>query len=301
MTKTRFVVAAACGLVSVCAAAAQRPKPDVIPATGGDLTIVPITHGTLEILYGSDVILVDPSRFGPAGTGLPPPPPPPEGAGGGQTGRTIAPPQPTSIPVTPEQMVAFKDLKPPTLILVTDVHEDHLDPGAILALRTPTTRIVAPAAVVAELSRTLLNGRPLPGISSLANGATTTIGDVSIEAVAMYNTKPDAEFKQIFHTKGRGNGYIVTVGGKRLYIAGDTACTPEMKALKNIDVAFLPMNLPFTMSGSEAAECALAFRPKIVYPYHHDNEDVKVFDSALKGKGIEVRLRDWYLGQRAGR
>ena len=97
--------------------------------------------------------------------------------------------------------------------------------------------------------------------------------------------------------KGRGNGYVLTVGGKRLYVAGDTSCTPEMLALKNIDVAFLPMNVPYTMSPSEAAECARAFKPRIVYPYHYFESDPKVFESAVKDIGIEVRLRDWYLRQ----
>ena len=130
----------------------------------------------------------------------------------------------------------------------------------------------------------------------MANGETKNISGVTIEAVPMYNVRPDPQFGgAIFHTKGRGNGYVVTIGGKRLYFAGDTACTLEMKGLKIIDVAFLPMNLPFTMPPSEAAECARAFKPKIVYPYHYFESDPKEFEAALKGSGIEVRLRDWYI------
>ena len=128
----------------------------------------------------------------------------------------------------------------------------------------------------------------------MANGETRLVGGAKVEAVPMYNPRPDAKFGLVFHTKGRGNGYVVTIGGKRIYIAGDTGCTPEMKTLESIDVAFLPMNLPYTMAPSEAAECARAFRPKIVYPYHYFESDPKVFEAALQGTGIEVRLRDWY-------
>jgi L-ascorbate metabolism protein UlaG (beta-lactamase superfamily) len=130
------------------------------------------------------------------------------------------------------------------------------------------------------------------GAEPMANGEKKVIGDVTIEAVRMYNLQPDRESGTIFHPKGRGNGYILTLGGKRLYVAGDTACTPEMIALKNIDVAFLPMNLPYTQSPSEAAECAKGFRPRVVYPYHYFESDPRVFESALKDTGIEVRLRD---------
>jgi len=111
----------------------------------------------------------------------------------------------------------------------------------------------------------------------------------------MYNLQRGFQ-GELFHTKGRGNGYVVTLGGKRIYVAGDTECTPEMKALRNIDVAFLPMNLPYTMTPAEAADCAKAFKPKIVYPYHYRGQDPKAFAAALKGSGIEVRLRDWYPG-----
>jgi L-ascorbate metabolism protein UlaG (beta-lactamase superfamily) len=128
----------------------------------------------------------------------------------------------------------------------------------------------------------------------IANGETKTINGVSIEAVPMYNLQRGPSAGQLFHTKGRGNGYVVTVGGKRLYFAGDTECVPEMKALKNIDVAFIPMNLPYTMPPSEAAECVKAFKPKIAYPYHYMGSDLKQFEDALKGSGVEVRVRDWY-------
>ena len=128
----------------------------------------------------------------------------------------------------------------------------------------------------------------------IANGEKKTIDGVEIEAVPMYNLQRGPAAGQLFHTKGRGNGYIVTLGGKRIYLAGDTECTPEMKALKNIDVAFVPMNLPYTMPPNEAADCVKAFKPKIVYPYHYMGSDLKEFEDALKGSGVEVRIRDWY-------
>jgi len=130
------------------------------------------------------------------------------------------------------------------------------------------------------------------GDSQAVNLQGTTIG---IEAVPMYNLTRGPSAGQFYHDKGRGNGYVLTFGGKRVYIAGDTECIPEMKALKNIDIAFLPMNLPYTMTPQEAAECTKAFRPKVVYPYHYMGQDPQAFADALKGeKGIEVRLRNWY-------
>ena len=109
----------------------------------------------------------------------------------------------------------------------------------------------------------------------------------------MYNLKP-ADNGQTYHEKGRGNGYIVTYGGKRFYIAGDTEGIPEMRALKNIDVAFIPMNLPFTMTPQAAADAVRAFHPAVVYPYHYRGQDTAIFAKTLEGSGIDVRLRDWY-------
>jgi L-ascorbate metabolism protein UlaG (beta-lactamase superfamily) len=116
----------------------------------------------------------------------------------------------------------------------------------------------------------------------------------------MYNLQRGPAPGQFFHPKGRGNGYILTLGGKRLYIAGDTECTPEMRALKNIDIAFIPMNLPYTMPPAEAAECVKAFKPKVVYPYHYRGQNPEEFKAALKGEPVEVRLLDWYPTQPAG-
>ena len=104
----------------------------------------------------------------------------------------------------------------------------------------------------------------------LANGEKTEAAGIAIEAVPAYNTTPG---KEKFHPKGRDNGYVLTMGGKRVYVAGDTEDTPEMRALKGIDVAFLPMNLPYTMSVEKAAEAIRAFKPKVVYPYHFRSRD----------------------------
>jgi L-ascorbate metabolism protein UlaG (beta-lactamase superfamily) len=108
------------------------------------------------------------------------------------------------------------------------------------------------------------------------------------------------ESGQLFHPKGRGNGYILTLGSKRVYVAGDTECTDEMRALKDIDIAFVPMNLPYTMPPAEAAECVKAFRPKVVYPYHYRGQNPEEFKAALKDVPVEVRLLEWYPAKPAG-
>ena len=175
----------------------------------------------------------------------------------------------------------------PDLILVTDIHGDHLDPAVVAKLKTAGTSIVAPAAAAPKLE----------GAIVMANGETKTVGGVQIDAVPMYNLTRGPSAGALYHDKGRGNGYILTLGGKRIYIAGDTECTPEMKALKGIDVAFVPMNLPYTMPPSEAADCVKAFQPKVVYPYHYRGQNLDEFASALKGTGIDVRIRDWYAAK----
>jgi len=173
------------------------------------------------------------------------------------------------------------------VILITDIHGDHMDPKAIATVKKDSTVIVAPAAVAKTVAQATV----------LANGESTTISGVKIEAVPMYNLQRGPEPGKLFHDKGRGNGYVLTVGDKRIYFSGDTEAVPEMKALKDIDVAFVCMNLPYTMPPDEAAEGVKAFRPKVVYPYHYRGSDLAVFSNALASeKGIEVRLRDWYGG-----
>jgi L-ascorbate metabolism protein UlaG (beta-lactamase superfamily) len=170
-------------------------------------------------------------------------------------------------------------------ILITDIHFDHMAPAVVDKLRKPGTVILAPKAVAATVK----------GCTIISNGETKTVGEFKVEAIPMYNLGP-APDGTVYHEKGRGNGYVVTYGGKRFYFSGDTEGTPEMRALKNIDVAFVCMNLPYTMSPRAAAEAVKAFHPGIVYPYHYrgGGVDPKDFVKALEGTGIEVRLLDWY-------
>jgi L-ascorbate metabolism protein UlaG (beta-lactamase superfamily) len=263
----------------------QRPAPDIVPAaTGGEITIAPVTHGTLVIRYQDAVVLIDPARFTP---GAPMPFPKPEPGELPVLPPGVTPRDSISTwPVSGSQLARFDGLPRATLILITDEHDDHLDPKATEALRGPATQVVGPAVVAARV----------PGTVTMANGERRTIGDIAIEAVPMYNLRPEPGFTEVFHVKGRGNGYLLTIAGTKIYVAGDTACTPEMRALRGVDVAFLPMNPPATMSPEEAADCAKAFRPTIVYPYHSFGSDVAVFARALDGSGIDVRVRDWYLG-----
>ena len=169
-------------------------------------------------------------------------------------------------------------------ILITDIHGDHLSQPTINKLKKADTVIVAPKAVAAQVA----------GAKVLGNGENTTVGPFAVEAIPMYNLTRGPSSGQLFHDKGRGNGYIVTYGGKRFYFSGDTEAIPEMKALKNIDVAFVCMNLPYTMPPEEAAQAVKAFHPAIVYPYHYMGSDLNVFAKALAGSGVEVRIRNWY-------
>ncbi len=169
-------------------------------------------------------------------------------------------------------------------ILITDIHDDHMAPSVISKLKKSDTAIVAPKAVASQVA----------GAKVLANGEKTTLGPFTVEAVPMYNLKRGPSTGQLYHDKGRGNGYVLTYGDKHFYFSGDTEAIPEMKALKDIDVAFVCMNLPYTMTPQEAAEAVRAFHPAIVYPYHYMGSDVNAFAKALQGSGIDVRIRNWY-------
>lgn len=170
------------------------------------------------------------------------------------------------------------------LILITDIHGDHLDPNGVERVKDADTVIVGPAAVAEKLA----------GVRVLGNGQSARFGPVQVEAVPMYNIAK-APGEELRHPPGRGNGYVLTLAGKRVYVSGDTACTPEMKALERIDVAFVCMNMPYTMPPDEAAECVAAFKPKIVYPYHFRGSDLDRFEQPLASlRGVEVRRRRWY-------
>jgi L-ascorbate metabolism protein UlaG (beta-lactamase superfamily) len=185
---------------------------------------------------------------------------------------------------------AFKEHGKPDLILVTDIHGDHFDPKTLSAVRTSDAVLIAPAAVADKM------GADQGAAKVLANGEKTRVGDIEVEAVPMYNLTPE---RKNLHTKGRGNGYVLTMGGKRIYISGDTEDIPEMRELKAIDAAFVCMNLPYTMDVDHAADAVLSFKPKIVYPYHYRGKelmsDVEQFKKLVsKDPSIEVRLLNWY-------
>jgi L-ascorbate metabolism protein UlaG (beta-lactamase superfamily) len=182
------------------------------------------------------------------------------------------------IHVDPVSMYAdYATLPKADLILITHEHGDHLDAKAIQAASTPNTTVIVNTG----------SAKTLPAAVVMKNGDTKTVAGVNIEAVPAYNLE-----KQ-FHPKGNGNGYLLTFGGKRVFVAGDTENVPEIKALKNIDVAFLPMNLPFTMTPEQVADAAKAMGAKVLYPYHFGNTDPNLLVNLLKDeKGIEVRIRN---------
>jgi L-ascorbate metabolism protein UlaG (beta-lactamase superfamily) len=168
------------------------------------------------------------------------------------------------------------------IVLVTHEHGDHLDPAAIAAIRTPaTTVVVGPRC-----------GGKVEGALLLRNGDSRAVNGIRIEAVPAYNVVHERAPGQPFHPKGDGNGYVLTLGTRRVYIAGDTENTREMKALRAIDIAFLPMNLPYTMTPAMVADAALAFRPRFLYPYHCGETDTRVLETLMAGApDVEVRLR----------
>jgi L-ascorbate metabolism protein UlaG (beta-lactamase superfamily) len=220
---------------------------DTIKTDQGDLVIHPINHATTVLEWNGKTIYMDPVGAEKRYLGLP----------------------------------------KPDLILITDVHGDHLDPKTLKTIVQDKTKIVAPAAVQDTLSEDLKKKTTI-----ISNGENGTVEGIKIEAIPMYNLDP-ARTK--YHSKGRGNGYVLTLGGKRIYFSGDTEDIPEMRSLKNIDVAFVCMNLPYTMTVDQAASAVKEFKPKIVYPYHYRGSDTDKFKSLVgQDSGVEVRLRDWY-------
>jgi L-ascorbate metabolism protein UlaG (beta-lactamase superfamily) len=175
----------------------------------------------------------------------------------------------------------YASLPKADIVFLTHEHSDHLDKNALAKLSTDRTIIV-----LTEICATQIEG----GIV-MRNGETQTIDGLKVEAVAAYNllhTRPNGE---AFHPMGNGNGYIMNVGDTRVYVAGDTENTPEMKALQNIAIAFLPMNLPYTMTPEMVADAVRSFRPRILYPYHFGKTDTSKIVELLKGEDIEVRIR----------
>jgi L-ascorbate metabolism protein UlaG (beta-lactamase superfamily) len=231
---------------------AQRPAPDKIETSTGPLTIQPVNHGTLVLTWDNKTIYVDPYP----------------------------------------NAKAFDGILPPDLILITDIHGDHLNPETLNAIETSKAKLIVPQAVADQLPDKLKGKATV-----LANGKNIKEAGITISAIPMYNL-PEAPDSR--HTKGRGNGYVLNLGGKTVYISGDTEDIPEMRALKNIDVAFVCMNLPYTMDIQQASSAVLEFKPKVVYPYHYRGQgglnDVEGFKKLVNAvnSSIDVRLRNWY-------
>lgn len=189
---------------------------------------------------------------------------------------------------------AFEGQKQPDLILITDIHGDHFSLETLEALDTSKAKIVVPQAVADKIPV-----RFTPQLDVLDNGDSKERFGITIEAIPMYNLREEA---LKFHEKGRGNGYVLNIGGKRLYFSGDTEDIPEMRALQNIDKAFVCMNLPYTMTPISAASAVLEFSPKQVYPYHYrgnpDVSDVSKFKELIEKGSLEIEVvqLDWYPG-----
>jgi L-ascorbate metabolism protein UlaG (beta-lactamase superfamily) len=236
-------------LGTVAPLAAAAPASDTVETAAGPLVVRPVGHGTLVLEWNGRAIHVDP-------------------VGGAER---------------------FAGYPEPDLVLITDIHGDHMDPETVAAIADGAT-VVAPAAVAESLDDA--SGYSL---SVLANGESIDVEGVTVEAIPMYNLDPERDF----HAKGRGNGYVVTLADTRVYISGDTEDIPEMRELEDIDVAFVCMNLPFTMTVDAAADAVLEFKPAIVYPYHYrgrpEMSDVERFESLVAADpDIEVRLLQWY-------
>ncbi|MBC6609677.1 MBL fold metallo-hydrolase [Hymenobacter sp. BT507] len=257
--KSLLILAAALATVATSVQAqtapstpAPRAAADQIATKKGPLTVQPITHGSVVFSWNGKTIYVDP--YGGA--------------------------------------AAYAGLAAPDIILITDIHGDHLDPKTLAGLSVGKALMVVPQAVADKLP-----AEYKAQVRILGNGQQLDTLGLQVSAIPMYNLPeaPDAP-----HTKGRGNGYVLNLGGKNVYLSGDTEDIAEMRALKGIDVAFVCMNLPYTMDVQQAAQGVLAFKPGIVYPYHYRGQnglsDVDGFKKTVNtaNKKIDVRLRNWY-------
>lgn len=187
----------------------------------------------------------------------------------------------------------FAQQTKPTIILITDIHGDHLNMETLEALDTSSAQFIVPKAVAEKLPEKYTSR-----VITVSNGKNILVKDnINIHTIPMYNL-PESEDSR--HPKGRGNGYILTLGNQNVYISGDTSGIPEMRDLRNIDIAFICMNLPYTMDIHEAAEAVLDFKPKVIYPYHYRGSnglsDIEEFKNLISKSSntIEVRLKEWY-------
>jgi L-ascorbate metabolism protein UlaG (beta-lactamase superfamily) len=248
-------------LILTATVASSAPlKHDIIATKSGPIRIIPKFHASAQIEYGNKVIVVDPVSFG-------------------------------------------SWTKKADLILITHSHGDHLDLPAISKLLKPGTKIIAPDSVEDALET--IRGANVediePGETESLESNKRRYSDIRVRAVPMYNLVRGPQPGKKYHPKeNRWTGFVVSLGGKNLYFAGDTEVTPEMRSLRNIDAAFLPMNLPYTMTPQEAAQGARTFKPKVAYPYHFrypfnkPNNNAQQFKTALNGSSVQVRILDWY-------
>ncbi len=250
-------VSAPSGSAAPSAAAAEDSAPD-----GGAAAASPISD-TLETSEGP--LTITPIHHGTVAFGF--------------KGKTIV--------VDPYSAAPKGSLPKADLVLITDIHPDHLDAKALAEVTGSDTQVVA----------STLAAERVTGATPLANGQETTQGGLRIRAVPAYNLKRGPEPGKLYHDKGRGNGYLISFADKLVYVSGDTECVPEMKELKDVDVAFISMNLPYTMPPEEALECAKAFKPKVLIPYHYRGSDLAPLVDGLKDTGVELRQRDFYTGK----
>ncbi len=179
----------------------------------------------------------------------------------------------------------YADYPAPDLILITHEHGDHYSAETLEALVGDDTKLVVNPAVFGMLPEGLK-----AKATSIGNGENTEVGGIAIDAIPAYNTTED---RLKFHPKGRDNGYVLSIDGRRVYIAGDTEDIPEMRALENIDIAFVPMNLPYTMDIDQASSAVNEFKPAFAYPYHYKGSDPEAFAGKVEGD-TKVVQGPWY-------
>ncbi len=249
-------LAAALVLALAVPSGADALTKDVFETSAGDLEIVFIGHGTLMMTFGGKTIHIDPvGRVGDYST-LP--------RAGTIEARDVSQPR-------------------ADLVLITHHHGDHMDAALLKDIRTEKTVVVCTARCAETIDDATV----------MKNGDVETFLGIGIEAVPAYNIVHKRDNGDVFHPKGEGNGYVLTFGKTKVYIAGDTENVPEMKTLENIDIAFLPMNLPYTMTPEMVADAAVAFGPRVLYPYHYGETDTAELTALLADHDdIEVRIRN---------
>ena len=240
---------------------AQAPTTTTVKTASGDVVITALGHASVMVEQGGKVVIVDPVTM----------------------------------------MADLSKAKPADLILVTDIHGDHYDAAAVAKLRKPGAPVVVPQAVA--------DMKQIPNPTVMTNATMRTneqaLAGITVIAVPAYNVQRGPSPGQLYHPRGRGQGYVLAFSDKladvrqnkvgQVYLAADTECVPAMTTwVKDVDVALVPMNLPYTMTPAEAAACVKDFKPKMAIPYHYMGQNIQEFADALKGSGVEVRLLNFY-------